>query len=137
VSHLGSTILSVLYKVGFARTETITETWVRAFAAPFPTPAECRGALQFPRNLLLPETWAYFHEGEQLPGAMDAVRGKAALLIQGEQDKNVPPFGAEMMFRMIWPSAPIVMVPGASHYLQEDAPETAIALIEQFVQTTR
>ena len=89
------------------------------------------------RNLLLPETWAYFHAGEQLPGAMDAVREKSALLTQGELDQNVPPFGAERMFRMIWPTVPIVMVPGASHYLQEDAPETAIALIEQFVQTTR
>jgi haloalkane dehalogenase len=136
MSHLGSTILSVLFKVGLARTEKITETWVRAYAAPFPTPAECRGALQFPRNLLLPETWAYLHEGEQLPGAMDAVREKPALLIHGEQDKNIPAFGAEMMFRMIWSSAPIVMLPSSSHYLQEDAPEAAIALIESFVQTS-
>lgn len=136
MSHLGASILSVLYKVGFSRTERINETWVRAFGAPFPTPEECRGAIQFPRNLLLPETWTYFHEGEELSGAMDAVRAKPALLIQGELDPNVPVFVAEMMFRMIWPNAPIVKVPNASHYLQEDAPEVALALIEQFVQTS-
>jgi haloalkane dehalogenase len=136
MSHLGATILSVLYKVGFTRTERITGTWVRAYGAPFPTPEECRGALQFPRNLLLPETWKYMHEGEELPGAMDAVREKPALLIQGEQDQSMPPLVAEMLFRMIWPNAPIVMLPHSGHFLQEDAPEAAVALIENFVQTT-
>jgi pimeloyl-ACP methyl ester carboxylesterase len=136
MSHLGSTILSVLYKVGFTRTECINKTWERAYAAPFPTPAECRGALQFPRNLRLPETWTYLLEGEGLPGAMDAVQDKPALLIQGELDPNVPPYASEFMFRAIWPSAPIVLVPDASHYLQEDAPEVALALIESFVQTS-
>ena len=55
---------------------------------------------------------------------------------RGEQDQTMPPFGAEMAFRMIWPSAPIVMLPHAGHFLQEDAPEAAVALIEGFVQTT-
>lgn len=136
MSHLGATILSVLDKVGFTRRERITDTWVRAYGAPFPTPEECRGAIQFPRNLRLPETWKYMHEGEQLPGAMEAIRQKPALLIHGEQDKTVPTFAVEMMFRMIWPSAPVVMLPHASHFVQEDAPETAVALIESFVQTT-
>jgi fermentation-respiration switch protein FrsA (DUF1100 family) len=54
---------------------------------------------QFPRNLLLPETWTYLHEGQDLPGAMEAVSGKPALLIQGELDQNVPPAFAEFLFR--------------------------------------
>jgi haloalkane dehalogenase len=136
MSHLGATILSVLHKVGFTRTEQITDTWVRAYGAPFPTPEDCRGALQFPRNLRLPETWRYLHEGEALPGAMDAVREKPALLIQGEQDQTVPSVVAEMLFRMIWPKAPVVLLPHAGHFVQEDAPETAISLIEHFIQTT-
>ena len=135
MSHLGETILAVLYKVGLRHTERVNDTWLRAYAAPFPTVAACKGALQFPRNLLRPETWAYLHEGEDLPGAMEAVARKPALLIQGEEDRTVPPAGASFMFRAIWPAAPIVTVPGASHYLQEDAPQTAIALIEHFVQT--
>ena len=134
--HLDATILSVLYKVGFTRTERITDTWLRAYAAPFPTPEECLGAIQFPRNLLRPETWEYFLEGEKLPGAMDAIREKPALLIHGELDPTVPTLGVQFMFRMIWPSAPIVTLPDSSHFVQEDAPETAVALIEQFVQTT-
>lgn len=136
MSHLGSTILSVLHRIGFTQTERITDTWVRAYGAPFPTPEECRGALQFPRNLLLPESWKYMQESEDLPGAMDAVREKPALLIQGEQDQSMPPDIAEMAFRMIWPNAPIVTLPHSGHYLQEDAPEVAVALIENFIQTT-
>jgi len=41
-----------------------------------------------------------------------------------------------MMFKAIWPEEPIVMVPGANHYVPEDAPEVALAVIEQFVQAT-
>ena len=134
MSHLGETILSVLYKVGLRRTERIDPTWLRAYSAPFPDAAACKGALQFPRNLLRPETWSYFHEGEGLPGAMEAVASKPALLVMGEEDETVPFFGATFMFRAIWPTAPIVGLPGASHYVPEDAPEATLALIEQFVQ---
>ena len=31
---------------------------------------------------------------------------------------------------------PVVTLPGVGHFLQEDAPETVIALIEQFIQLT-
>jgi len=36
----------------------------------------------------------------------------------------------------IWPKGPVVTLPGVGHFIQEDAPETASALIEQFIQMT-
>lgn len=38
----------------------------------------------------------YFYAGEELPGAMDVMRDKPALLIHGEFYQNVPPFAAEV-----------------------------------------
>ena len=37
-------------------------------------------------------------------------------------------------FKSIWPNGPVVTLPGVGHFVQEDAPETVAALIEQFVQ---
>jgi haloalkane dehalogenase len=135
MSHLDVTILSVLKKIGVNRCDD-DGPWVRAYASPFSTPADCRGAKQFPRNLLLPETWSYLLEGEAQPGATEALARKPALLIHGEDDPTVPWLGALMMFKAVWPTAPTVCVPGAAHFLPEDAPEVAIALIEQLVQST-
>jgi haloalkane dehalogenase len=40
------------------------------------------------------------------------------------------------MFRDTWPKGPVVTLPGVGHFLQEDAPEAVVALIEQFIQMT-
>ena len=136
MSHLGTTILSVLKRIGLNRTELATDTWVRAYSTPFPDVASCRGAIQFPRNLLLPETWTYLAEPEGIPGAAEALASTPALLIQGADDLTVPAPVAIAMFKMVWPDAPTVVIPGANHFVQEDAPDVALALIENFVQTT-
>jgi haloalkane dehalogenase len=43
---------------------------------------------------------------------------------------------AEAGFRAHWPDGPLGTLPGVGHYAPEDAPETLLALIEQFVQLT-
>ena len=46
LSQLGSTILSVMQIVGLERLDRIDATFLRAYAAPFPTPADCKGAIE-------------------------------------------------------------------------------------------
>jgi len=36
----------------------------------------------------------------------------------------------------MWPDAPVTVLPGVGHFIQEDAPEIATSLISQFVQMT-
>ena len=33
------------------------------------------------------------------------------------------------------PTSPVVRLPGVGHYCQEDAPETLVALVDQFIQS--
>jgi haloalkane dehalogenase len=47
LSQLGSTILSVLQIVGLERLDRVDTAFIRAYAAPFATPAECKGAIEF------------------------------------------------------------------------------------------
>jgi pimeloyl-ACP methyl ester carboxylesterase len=39
-------------------------------------------------------------------------------------------------FHVLWPRGPVVRLPGVGHFIQDDAPEIATRLIEQFVQMT-
>lgn len=54
----------------------------------------------------------------------------------GEADRALPQSFTIGCFKDLWPDAPVVTLPGVGHFLQEDAPETVSALIEQFVQMT-
>jgi haloalkane dehalogenase len=133
LSNLGSTILSVMKRIGFERATHVDETWVRAYASAFPTPADCKGAIQFPRNIGTPETVAAILEhAANLP----ALAAKPAMYVHGEADRAIPTEMSVGAFRSIWPKGPVVTLPGVGHFIQEDAPETACALIEQFIQMT-
>ncbi len=134
LTNLGSTILSVLKRIGFERTAHVDETWVRAYASAFPTPEECKAALAFPRHIGSAATVELM-----LPhlGALPELAAKPAMYVHGEEDRAIPTDFAVGLFRATWPNGPVVTLPGVGHFLQEDAPETAIALISQFIQMTR
>ncbi len=136
VSHLGSNILSVMKRIGFERAAHVDETWIRAYATPFPTPEECVAAIRFPECIADDETVAFLSR-VRTPDAVAAVRAKPAMYVHGEADRALPMDWVVGAFRDLWPDGPVVTLPGVGHFLQEDAPETVSALIEQFVQVSR
>ncbi len=58
------------------------------------------------------------------------------MYLHGEADRALPMAFSVGCFKDLWPHGPVVTLPGVGHFLQEDAPETVCALIEQFVQMT-
>ncbi len=134
LSNLGDTMLSVLKRIGFERTAHVDETWVRAYASAFPTSADCKGALAFPASIASAETRDFM-----LPlfAALPALAAKPAMYVHGEEDRAIPTEFSVGSFRSTWPHGPVVTLPGVGHFIQEDAPETACALIEQFIQLVR
>ncbi len=133
ILNLGATALSVMKRIGFERTGHVDETWIRAYASPFETPAECRGALQFPRNIANPETFEFFLELAEQHG-LEQLQSIPAMCVHGEADRAIPVESAIAGFKSFWPDGPVVTLPGVGHFLQEDAPEAVSALIEQFMQ---
>jgi haloalkane dehalogenase len=133
VSHLGATILSVMKRIGFERTGDVDETWVRAYASPFPDVESCRGALQFPRNIVNPKTFEFFQE-LATEHDIEALKALPAMCVHGEEDRAIPVESAILGFKSFWPNGPVVTLPGVGHFLQEDAPEAVCALVEQFIQ---
>ena len=133
LSNLGATVLSVMKRIGFERTAHVDETWVRAYASPFPTPADCIGAVAFPGAIGSDETVAMVLEHI---GNLGAITALPAMYVHGEEDRAIPTEYAVGTFRSAWPNGPVVTLPGVGHFIQEDAPEVAIALIEQFIQVS-
>lgn len=130
LSHLGSTILSVMQIVGLEGLDRIDPTVIRAYGAPFPTPADCKGAIAFPLDLALGKIRDFVRAGA--PG-VPALQAKPAILIEGMLDRAILPALALADFKGVWPDRPVIEVADAGHYIQEDAPEIALAAIQTFL----
>lgn len=133
LSHLGDNILSVMKRIGFERTAHVDETWVRAYAGPFPDTAACKGAIAFPRNIADPAT-GEFMQRLITENDLEKVKALPAICIHGEADRALPMEMVVASFRSFWPEAPIVTLPGVGHFLQEDAPEAVANMIALFSQ---
>lgn len=133
LSNLGATVLSVMQRIGMERLDHVDETWLRAFASPFPTPESCRGALQFPRNIADVKTYEFYEELSEKHD-IAALQAIPAMCVVGEEERTMPAELRAFGFRSLWPNGPVVTLPGVGHFLQEDAPEIVLALVEQFIQ---
>jgi pimeloyl-ACP methyl ester carboxylesterase len=130
LSQLGSTILSVMQIVGLERLDRVDATFIRAYSAPFPRPVDCKGAIEFPLDLALGRIRDFVREGAS---GVPALRDKPALMIEGMLDRAIPPALALADFAGLWPNAPVIQVPGAGHYIQEDAPEVVVPVLLTFL----
>jgi len=130
--NLGSTVLSVMKIIGFENSAAVDDTWIRAYSAPFPTREECIGGHEFPLDAYLGRIRDYTIEGAK---GVAELKAKPAMLAEGMCDKGIPPAVAIADFEGVWPGRPIVRLPNAGHFCQEDVPETLVALIDQFVQS--
>jgi haloalkane dehalogenase len=54
-------------------------------------------------------------------------------MIEGMDDRAIPPARAIADFEGIWPGATIHRLQGAGHYLQEDRPEEVVRHIKVFL----
>ena len=134
LSQLGSTILSVMQIVGLERLDRVDATFIRAYGAAFPTPAACKGAIEFPLDLALGRIRDFVREGVL---GVAALRDKPALMLEGMLDRAIPPALALADFAGIWPNGTVVRVPGAGHYIQEDAPEVVLPALQTFLGMPR
>ena len=128
---LGDHVGGLMTRLG--RESGLGETELRAYAAPFPTPEECKGAVEFPLDVALNRIGPYVMEGAQ--GVPD-LRAKPAMLAEGMRDKAIPPALAIADFSTLFPDGPIVKLENAGHFCQEDAPSELVALIQLFMQLT-
>jgi haloalkane dehalogenase len=129
---LGYSILSTLKLNGFQDNQIITPSWLRAYAAAFPDPAEAAGALGWAKGWPLGA-----HRFEQ-PGAEARERAARipALAIWGAEDRTLAAEHFLPLFREAFPRGLISELPGVGHYSLEDAAPAITALIKLFLDAT-
>ena len=133
LGEMGSTVLSVMKIIGFQNSSGVSDTWIRAYSAPFPDRASCIGAINFPLDIHEGRFLAFVRETLE-QGDIEAMRRKPAMLVSGDKDFGIAKDHAISDFRGLFPTAPIVDVEGVGHFCQEDIPDTLVALIDGFVQ---
>jgi haloalkane dehalogenase len=94
---------------------------VRGYEAPFPTPASKAGARAFPLLIPLTPDAPGAAEGRSTLEALKAFEGEI-LLLWADGDPVLPPSTGERFAEVLGLPEP-ELIPGASHFLQEDQGE--------------
>lgn len=129
LGHLGYNILSTLKLNGFVRNEVVTDIWIKAYGAPFPTKAHAVGGIGWAKGVA---TGAHRFEDPD-PGAKAIILGKPALAIWGEQDRTLRAEHFLPLFRQLFPNAGVHLLSNAGHYSPEDAPDEIAQLVSGFL----
>ena len=129
LGSLSVTVLSMMKLIGFENLAVVDDTWVAAYSAPFATREEYKGAIEFPVDIFTGRA-KLFEVGDAVSVA--AIKQKPVMLAEGMRDRALPATATIAQF----PDAPVVELSQAGHFCQEDAPETLVVLIEQFIQQT-
>jgi haloalkane dehalogenase len=131
VRHVGGALdVGRLVTAGTAR--GLPDDVRAAYDAPFPTPESKAGALAFPE--LVPT-----EPEHPTAAAMNRVRAalgsweKPALVVWGADDAVLPARVAERIVELIPGATGPQLIPGASHFLQEDAPDEVSTAILRFL----
>jgi pimeloyl-ACP methyl ester carboxylesterase len=114
--------------------EKLTKSVMDAYRAPFPTPASRRALLCWSRDIPVRETDPSFPEMKGIEQGLSAFGGTPTLLVWGMKD----PVLFESVLRRwqrVYPHAVTREIDGASHFLQEDAPDQIVGFIEEFLDT--
>ncbi|HEX4246490.1 MAG TPA: alpha/beta fold hydrolase [Pseudonocardia sp.] len=132
LGELGFNILSTLKLNGFENNQVISQNWIRAYGAPFPTPEESLGAIGWAKGFA---TGAHRFE-TPTEAARATLAQVPALAIWGSADQTLHARHFLPLFRSAFPHGTVSELPGVGHYSIEDAPDTVGALLRQFLDTT-
>ena len=138
--NMGSTAVHVIgHLMGIENKAVIDATWTRAYASAFPTVQSAVGALNFPMDAmnqltLSPEAQAFPHEAVT-PDSVEAVQAIPIWMAVGRRDHAISVSRIEDCAASFG-GCPYVIIENAGHFIQEDAPETVVALLQTFIQAT-
>ncbi len=129
LGQLEYNILSTLKLNGFERNSVITETWLRAYGAPFETPENCLGALGWAKGFA-----EGAHQFETTDSAtVQKLSRKPALALWGMADRTLQAEYFIPLFNEAFPKGEVHQLEGVGHYSHEDAPEEIANRILEFI----
>ena len=138
--NIGSTATHVIsHLMGMENKSVVNETWTRAYSSAFPTIQSSIGALNFPmdamQQLKLSSDAQKFPHEAVTPENVGTLRELPIWMVVGRQDHAISIKGIEAASQS-YGGCPYVVIENAGHFIQEDAPETIVALLQMFIQST-
>ena len=96
---------------------------------PFPTKASRIGTAIFPQQITLASDWL-----EDLESKLNTLQDKPVELIFGLKDDVVASKEIQDKWRIIFPKAPVQLLPEAGHFTQEDSPESFVFSLRRMMK---
>ena len=121
-----------LLKGGVAKRTKITDAMIRAYTAPFPNKESCRGAIAFPLDIPVGRNHPSAPVMHSILERRNLLREKSKVIIWGLQDPVFPKMILDWWLQA-YPGTEVHKLPEASHFLQEDAPDKIIRIIQEFI----
>ncbi|WXG39677.1 MAG: alpha/beta fold hydrolase [Candidatus Freyarchaeum deiterrae] len=131
--NLRETLPTLIKGGGVGKNTKVTDTMIRAYTAPFPDKESCIGAKAFPRDIPVGMNHPSAAVMMGIRKKLDLLRNKPKILIWGLQDPVFPRMFIDAWLK-IYPGTEVHELPEASHFLQEDAPEKIVKIIQKFLK---
>jgi haloalkane dehalogenase len=116
--------------------ENLTPGILAAYRAPFPTPESRLALLCWSRDIPVQESDQSYAEMKRIEEGLSLLADLPALLVWGMHDPVLPP-SVLRIWQQKLPSAAVVEIHDASHFLQEDAAELVVHAIQKFLAANR
>ena len=125
--------VSNLIKMGIYNKDKITETLLKAYSAPFTKEGSYKGALAWPKDIPIGDSHPSAEIMRHVRNNLKNLKEKPKVLIWGMKD---PIFPEKMIswWQKIYPNIEVHRIEEASHFLQEDAPDKIISIIQNFLR---
>jgi haloalkane dehalogenase len=121
---------------GVSKETMITETMIRAYTAPFPNKASCKGAMAFPLDIPVGRNHPSASLMHSILERRNLLRDKNKVIIWGLKDPVFPRMILDWWLQT-YPGTEVHELPEASHFLQEDAPDKIVKIIQEFLYKTK
>ncbi len=116
--------------------ENLAPAVLAAYRAPFPTPESRLALLCWSRDIPVEESDSSYAEMKRIEEGLSLFADLPALLVWGMRDP-VLPVSVLSMWQQRLPNAKTVEIHDASHFLQEDAAESVVGAIQEFLPANR
>lgn len=103
-----------------------------AYTAPFPNRESCIGAMAFPKDIPKGTNHPSSKIMQEIRDKLPLLKDKPKIIIWGMKDRIFPPKIIEI-WKDIYPGIKSYEIENAGHFLQEDAPEEIIEIIQHFI----
>ncbi len=125
-------MLSTLKLNGFVDNSIITDIWMEAYRAPFPSPAYALGVIGWAKG------YATGQHQFEMPSndVKEILANKPALALWGKQDRTLHGKHFLPLFHSAFPNGIVHEIDQAGHYSPEDAPKEIATRIAQFLLAT-